>query len=261
MEPPTYLANLYPHERDSHITFDEGPHIYTIDGDSDFMSVTTWNHSHFGHFDADKIIEKMMKSHKWTQSKYYGMSRKEIKDLWAKNGKEASEAGTKMHYDIECFYNDLDVEIEEDCVEWDYFELFENTIGRDMRPYRTEWMVWDKELKFAGSIDMVFENPDGTLQIYDWKRCKEIKKNNRWQSATTACISHLPDCNFWHYSLQLNTYKYMLEKNYGKKVTKMYLVCLHPNNSNRSFLRYEVAPMAQEIEDLMNIRREMLSKL
>ncbi|GAF95476.1 unnamed protein product, partial [marine sediment metagenome] len=180
---------------------------------------------------------------------------------WAKNGKEASEAGTKMHYDIECFYNDLDVEIEEDCVEWDYFELFENTIGRDMRPYRTEWMVWDKELKFAGSIDMVFENPDGTLQIYDWKRCKEIKKNNRWQSATTACISHLPDCNFWHYSLQLNTYKYMLEKNYGKKVTKMYLVCLHPNNSNRSFLRYEVAPMAQEIEDLMNIRREMLSKL
>ena len=39
MEPPTYLANKYPHERDSHIHFDEGPHIYTIDGDSDYMSV------------------------------------------------------------------------------------------------------------------------------------------------------------------------------------------------------------------------------
>ena len=46
MEPPTYLAKKFPHERDSHIHFDEGPHIYTIDGDSDFMSVTTWNHSH-----------------------------------------------------------------------------------------------------------------------------------------------------------------------------------------------------------------------
>ena len=32
------------HERDAHISFDEGPHIYTIDGDSDYMSVTTWNH-------------------------------------------------------------------------------------------------------------------------------------------------------------------------------------------------------------------------
>lgn len=261
MEPPTYLAELYPHERDSHITFDEGPHIYTIDGDSDFMSVTTWNHSHFGHFEPDKIIEKMMNSPKWPQSKYYGMSRKQIKELWEKNGKEASEAGTKMHYDIECYYNDMEVEIEEGCIEWDYFEMFENIIGRNLEPYRTEWMVWDKELKFAGSIDMVFKNPDGTLQIYDWKRCKEIKKINRFQSATTPCISHLPDCNFWHYSLQLNTYKYMLEKNYGKKVTKMYLVCLHPNNSNKSFLRYEVPLMTQEIEDLMNLRREMVSKL
>ena len=261
MEPPTYLAALNPHERDSHISFDEGPHIYTIDGDSDFMSVTTWNHSHFGHFEPDKIIEKMMKSPKWRQSKYYGMSRKEIKELWEKNGKEASEAGTKMHYDIECFYNDIDVEIEEGCVEWDYFEQFDESIGREMTPYRTEWMVWNKELKLAGSIDMIFENPDGTLQIYDWKRCKEIKKTNNWQSATTKCISHLPDCNYWHYSLQLNTYKWMIEKKYGKKVTRMYLVCLHPNNKNKSFLRYEVPNMPEEIEDLMNLRREMISKL
>jgi hypothetical protein len=41
------LAKQNPHERDDHITFDEGPHIYTIDGEIDFMSVTTWNHSHF----------------------------------------------------------------------------------------------------------------------------------------------------------------------------------------------------------------------
>lgn len=256
-----YLAKLNPHERDSHISFEEGPHIYTIDGVRNFMSVTTWNHSHFGHFDADAIIDKMMGSYRWKQSKYYGMSRVEIKALWSKNGKEASEAGTKMHYDIECFYNDMGVEIEEGCVEWDYFEEFEAKIGSTLTPYRTEWMVWNKELKLAGSIDMIFENPDGTLQIYDWKRCKEIKKDNKWQSATTECISHLPDCNFWHYSLQLNTYKWMIEQKYEKKVTKMYLVCLHPDNKNNSYLRYEVADMGKEIEDLMNLRKEMVSKL
>ena len=38
---PTYLENLNKHERDNHISFDEGPHIYTIDGDSDYKSVTT----------------------------------------------------------------------------------------------------------------------------------------------------------------------------------------------------------------------------
>ena len=30
-----------------------------------------------------------------------------------------------MHYDIECFYNDCEVEVEEDNVEWNYFEKFE----------------------------------------------------------------------------------------------------------------------------------------
>tara|TARA_B110000858_G_scaffold62576_1_gene72598 strand:- start:2394 stop:3170 length:777 start_codon:yes stop_codon:yes gene_type:complete len=258
MEPPTYLANLNPHERDSHILFDEGPHVYTIDGDSDFMSVTTWNHSHFPHFDADKIITNMMNSKKWSQSKYFGQTRGEIKAGWNKNGQEASKAGTKMHYDIECFYNEEDVEVEEDCVEWKYFEKFEEEIGQNLEPYRTEWMIWDKELKFAGSIDMIFRNPDGTLLIYDWKRCKNIKKDNRWQGATTDCISHLPDTNYWHYSLQLNTYKYLLEKNYGEKVVGMYLVCLHPNNANKSYIKIEVPDLGEEIKDLMSLRKTML---
>lgn len=258
MEPPQYLAKKHSHERDSHIHFDEGPHIYTIDGDSDYMSVTTWNHSHFEKFNPDLIIEKMMKSHKWKNSKYFGMTPDEIKAQWDQNGKEASEAGTKMHYDIECFYNDMDVEVEEDCLEWKYFEKFEEAIGQNLEPYRTEWMVWDKELKLAGSIDMVFRNPDGTLLIYDWKRCKEIKKHNRFQTAKTECISHFPDTNFWHYSLQLNTYKYMLEKNYGEKVVGMYLVCLHPNNKNKSYLRFEVNHFEQEINDLMALRKKMV---
>ena len=33
------------------------------------------------------------------------------------------------------------------------------------------------------------------------------------------CINHLPDTNFWHYSLQLNTYKAILEDKYGVKIT------------------------------------------
>ena len=49
----------------------------------------------------------------------------------------------------------------------------------------------DKELQFAGSIDMSFQREDGTIDIYDWKRCKEIKKTNGWESATTECINYI----------------------------------------------------------------------
>ena len=89
-----YLAKKNAHERDSHITFDEGPHIYTIDGDSGFTSVTTWNHSHFEHFDADAIIANMMRSPNWQLGhKYYGMTPDEIKASWDKNRDEAAAAG------------------------------------------------------------------------------------------------------------------------------------------------------------------------
>jgi len=46
--PPTYLAELNPHARDERIVFDEGPHIYYIDGSSTgYVSVTTFNHANF----------------------------------------------------------------------------------------------------------------------------------------------------------------------------------------------------------------------
>ena len=77
-----YLANKHPHERDSHISFVESTHVYTIDGDSDYMSVTTWNHKHFPRFNADAIIDKMMNGKRWSQSRYFGMTKAEIKAQW-----------------------------------------------------------------------------------------------------------------------------------------------------------------------------------
>ena len=249
-----YLESQNPHERDNHITFDEEPHIYTIDGDSNYMSVTTWNHSHFEVFDADKVISNMMNSLKWPQSKYFGKTKEEIKAQWEKNGIESSEAGTKLHYDIECFYNNIPVT--NNSIEYKYFQNFVKDFP-NLKPYRTEWMIWDKELKFAGSIDMVYENLDGTLLIYDWKRTKDIKKTKSFVNfSKTDCISHIPDTNFWHYSLQLNTYKAILEKNYNKIITAMVLVRFHPNSNNYQLL--PVPNLQQEVKNLFQLRKSML---
>jgi hypothetical protein len=94
MEPPTYLAKLHPHPRDNRIVFDEGPHIYYIDGSSEgYISCTTWNHSHFENFNADAIIDKMMSSSNWQPgNKYYGKTKDEIKAIWDKNRDEAASS-------------------------------------------------------------------------------------------------------------------------------------------------------------------------
>ena len=237
------------HPRDLEITFDEGPHIYTINGDSLYTSVTTFNHSHFEHFDADKIINNMMKnSEKWRKNKYYGMTKEEIKQLWNNNGKEASEAGTKMHYDIECYYNGCPNENYSQ--EYKYFLEFAK-IHENLIPYRTEWMVFHEEYKIAGSIDMIFENDDGTLSIYDWKRCKDIAKTSNWNKYShNKLIDHIPDTNYWHYCLQLNTYKYILENKYDKTIKDMYLVCLHPDK--KKYEKIKVCDLQNEVKLLLN---------
>lgn len=263
------LSEINAHKRDAQIKFDAGPHIYTIElengkSDSGYMSVTTWNHSHFNKFDADAVIKKMMNGKKWNPSNiYYGKTAKEIKDIWNNNGKEAASLGTKLHHDIECYYNGISNE--NDSLEYKHFMAFTKYIAENeslknnYKPYRTEWMIWHEDLRFAGSIDMVFEKEDGTLMIYDWKRCKEIKKVAAFNTfAKTECIDHIPDTNFWHYSLQLNTYRAILEEKYDKKVSEMCLVCLHPDNE--SFKLFKVPFMDNEIKSLFDLRREMLLK-
>ena len=49
-------------------------------------------------------------------------------------------------------------------------------------------MVWDKELKLAGSIDMLYKNPDGTSQLMIGNEVKNTKAN-RWNKySKTKCI-------------------------------------------------------------------------
>lgn len=256
---PHYLAELNRHERDEFITFEEGPHIYTVCGErGTYTSVTTWNHRHFDHFDADGIISNILRSRRMSDPtyKYYGMSAKQIKDSWDKNRDSAASAGTNMHYDIECYFNRAPNE--NTSLEYEYFMRFVRDFP-ELKPYRTEWMVYYEEYKISGSIDMIFENPDGTLQIYDWKRCKEIEYDSNFgKYAKTPCIAHLPDTNFWHYSLQLNMYKVILEHKYGKKITGMYLICLHPDSAFKTYDRIEVPVLESEMANLLKVRQQEL---
>lgn len=270
-----YLANKNPHPRDSHIHFDEGPHTYTIQGingvtaETKFTSVTTMVHEHFEHFDAKKVIAAMMRNtKKWNDpvanAKYYGKTADEIEQMWAKAGQDAAAKGTEMHYKIECFYNTPPVATATAAAttpEFKYFLDFHQEFAATLKPYRTEWTVFHEEARIAGSIDMVYEiSPTEEtaaspppLVIYDWKRCREITKTNAANKfATHPAIEHLPDTNFWHYALQLNIYKYILQNKYGKTVTDLYLIVLHPESSG--YKRIKLPDLQGEVAELFEER-------
>ena len=103
----------------------------------------------------------------------------------------------------------------------------------------------------AGTIDLICSCPDGTYEIYDWKRSNKVnpKEANQWSNGING-LEHLPDTSYSHYCIQQNLYRYMLEKNYGIKIKRMNLVVLHPD-----FTSYSIVPvpmMDREVRIIIN---------
>jgi hypothetical protein len=271
------LANKNCHERDQYIQFFEEGHKYVVlfEPNIRYTSVTTWNHSHFPHFDADAVISNMMKGRGWKEGhKYWGLTAEQIKAMWASNASAVSGAGTDLHFEIECFNNEPRLECdytnkelyalymsnhgethESRPLEWQYFINFVKDFP-NLKPFRTEWVIYNEDVKISGSIDMIYENQDGTLSIYDWKRAKNITRvNNFNRFALPPQICHLPDSNFWHYALQLNTYKTIIEAKYGRTVRDLFLVRLHPDAEEQN---YELIPLPDLSSDVRALFLERL---
>jgi ATP-dependent exoDNAse (exonuclease V) beta subunit len=248
MQKIVMLAQLNSHPRDQDITFQEDGHIYTIRGDKYYKSCTTWLKSFFEKFNADAIIDKMMDSPNWTTSKYFGMTKQEIKDSWSENGKRAAEFGTNMHKHIEEFYNGN--ELPKDLTpELHSFVQF-YTDHLHLTPFRTEMMIYDEDIRICGSVDMLFQNKDGTLSIYDWKFAKEIQTHSYGKKGLHP-VEHLNDCNTVHYALQLNLYREILERKYGYVIQDMNLVFMHRDLGD-TYIKYPVSRM--DMTSLLELR-------
>jgi len=277
------LSVHHSHERDKNIQFFEEGHQYKIltEPNIKYVSVTTWCHKQFPNFDADSIIESMQNSKSWKKGhKYWGLNANEIKSLWNSNKDNVANAGTDLHFEIECFNNNKEIlknytnkelydfyilkNMENHLlkpIEWQYFINFVKDFP-ELKPFRTEWLIYHEDIKISGSIDMVYENSDGTYYIYDWKRSKNITRINNFNKfAINPLICHLPDSNYWHYTLQLNIYKFILEEKYNIFIKDLYLVRLHPLAEELNYDLIKLPILKREMNDLFNERKFNLTNM
>ena len=261
-------------EFDPHVVFVEDPeleiHDYYVDGRKWEGSTTGFIHSFFTEFDADKIIQTMQSSKSWgPKHKYWGMTPDQIKQLWKDSNKDAAPLGTAMHAKLEKFYNipalfplrrpprELLLEHytaeELDVPEFQQFLNYheEWPLYRKWTPFRTELRVFDRALEIPGSVDMLYWSPRSTpenplLILVDWKRSKEIKMKSFYNRATgkfptgKGPCQDLHDCNYFHYSLQVNMYAALIERNTPYRIDEMYLGVFHPTAPN-----YKVHPVSR----------------
>ena len=238
---------IHRHSRDGFISFDETSHTYTVDGKS-LQSVTNIVENCFPKFDAELHAEN-------TAAKM-GITPQEVIDMWERQGKESRELGTTMHQKIESYYQGKDSR------EDDAFRLFKVFADKvKLEPYRTEWAVYDTDYNIAGTIDFV-DCQDGKFTIYDWKRSDKIIANgmpvkvSKYQEKGLYPLEHLENCAYYHYALQLSLYKFILERNYDMKISKLRLGIFHPSYDKPYVL--EMPYLENEVKLLMDLRSEVI---
>jgi len=214
------------HPRDSRIKFYPEPHIYTIDN-TPAPSASTIIAKFFPEFDSYGKASNLSAS-----NPLFGLPVEEIVEIWNSRGKEAANQGTHLHEQIERFY------LGQKYVNTPEFHLFEQFCNDhpNLNPHRTEWRVFDEEHHIAGTIDLITKNGAG-YELYDWKRSKKIIDvfsgnpivTDTWGNVGVGQLSTIHDTSYNRYCLQQSLYKYILEKNYGLTVSKMFLIVLYPD--------------------------------
>lgn len=153
----------------------------------------------------------------------------DILDEWDKKNRESCDRGTKIHAQLESyakggkFKEKIVPHLGKDFNNYKCYvnpntnELVQN-IERGILP---EYLVYrespDGILKIAGQIDLLIKDGND-IYIGDYKTNKEIKLKSGFDFSTKQSakmkypLNNLDDSNYWHYTLQLSTYAWMLQK-------------------------------------------------
>ena len=209
------------HLFDDDIILLEPEHKYKLKSDPDFefKSVTTLAAEYFEPFDAEAIATNLIANY----SKYMGMEVSELIEEWD----AARDYGTKVHNEIELFLKDSVLPEETrsfDAIDWlkKYQMKSEITIHSEVR-------IYSRELNLAGTIDVLAHDArTNKYEIIDWKTSKSVDKTSfDNKKGTHQITSHLMDCKFVHYSLQLSFYRYLLEEYYGLNINNQLIAHLN----------------------------------
>jgi len=229
----------------------EEQHVYTVDG-VQVISVTQLLEKFFDPFDADAVINRYYD--KWQADKkspYYGMTKEEIEASWT----SANQEGTWMHAQIEAYFQhdkpNMEDLREKDPVVYRQFCNFRRTVELD-DIYGIELRLGIEGL-LAGTIDLVTLNrKNNSLSLYDWKRSKppQISPSGwHFNKYGKKPLNGIKDNKYYRYSVQLNLYKYLVERSTGLEVEAMYLVQLHPDLKDYHLV--EIAKLDVDMELLL----------
>lgn len=282
-------------KQNGNVAFSEETHTYwNVDDNEKYISVTTLIHQFTQPFDKDfwsayKTLEKLIPKESWavekksllTSKKFdpellevyniskneFNKAQQELLDLWDEENRKSCERGTKIHLDIEnSFYTKAkDISLQKfgiggkfECKK-DYPEL---DLQYGAYP---EYLIYyesdDKVIRLAGQIDLIVKSGN-EIYLIDHKTNKKIDQKSGYNSSTRSSVkmkyplNNLPDCNFYHYTMQLSTYAWMLQQINPNFIIKDLILNHYDHNGKNTLYRCQY--LKDEVEKMLYFHKKQV---
>lgn len=285
-------------KQNGNVAFNNNEHCYwNVNDNEKYISVTTLIHRFTQSFDKEfwsayKALEKLLPKESWNIEKksllnlkrfdkslleVYNISENDfnkeqqnILDEWDNENRRSCERGTKIHEELEnSFYaNPNNISLKKfgiggkfECKK-DYSEL---DLEYGVYPeYLISRESEDGILRIAGQVDLIVKSGN-EISIIDHKTNKKIDQKSFYNTKTRSSVkmkyplNTLDDTNFWHYTLQLSTYAWMLQKINPNFIIKDLILNHYDHEGNNTI--YHCDYLKDEVERMLYFyKKELISE-
>jgi hypothetical protein len=241
------------HPSGVHIDFYSTPHIYKVRETGQVLeSGTTFIGRFFPKFDARAVAAKCT-----GRGKYKDQSIEDILAGWAAEGLRGRTEGEHLHYYLECMRKGTfplpEPQTEREAGLFAHGAVAVMRYEESFQWVGAEVIIAAPDLGLAGMIDdWMFDPASGEHILNDWKQNKEIKTANPWDDCLPP-IQHLEACDWVKYCLQLNLYRFIVEREmYGTALSAVPRVRMALTHITDRFARPKKVPdMQAEIRKMI----------
>jgi hypothetical protein len=241
------------------ISFAEDAHAYFINEQpASDLSVTKLIKRFKKEFEADEIAARIAVK--------TGVTPEQIKEDWARNRDRAATTGTLLHKYIEEHYTSVPKKFDLNIETLGYEEkrLIKEALPILIKQFHSfyqenphlkcvssELVVGDlDDTRICGTVDMLVLNENTKqLEMYDFKTNKKMQKQTTFRNLFYP-FDDMCEGEINEYTIQLNTYKYFIEKYTDLKVSVMKLVWF--NIKNDTYQLFELEDIQPKIVEMFN---------
>lgn len=240
------------------ITFVEKNHSYLLDGEpTNSPSVTRLIKQFKKKFEKEKVATRVAKREKTTVA--------HILAEWEMNNLFSTTLGSMLHKYIENFYGNKRVEFEGTFCGLGYDEkqkisqtlpiligYFQNFYKENEHLIcaKSEMVLGDiDDTKVCGMMDMLAYNAnEDKFEILDFKTNKKMEKSSPWGNLLYP-FDDMSEGEVNEYTIQLNLYKFFIEKYTSIKIDKMKIVWFNSKNPNYELI--ELPDVQEKIKEML----------